>query len=132
LLLSAPPFSLLMFVRDLLRVVRCFFGSGLLIFVLSVRIVERVVRAFAMLRRFRTRCPFSLAIDSRRFVEQMDAASPLIESLLERGWFLLQKSVKASWLLFDKRRANGMVSVFCRKMGLCDQDYRPRYCAIKC
>ena len=111
---------------------RRFFGSGLLVLVLSFRAVERVVRAFAMLRRLSTRCPFSLAIESRRFVEQMDAASPLIDSLLERGWFLLQKSVKASWLLFDKRRANGMVSVFCHKMELCDQAYRKRYCAIKC
>ena len=127
-LLSTPSFSLL--VRDFLRARRCFLASGVLIFIRFFCTVECVVRAFARLRlwlrRFRTRFPLSVAIDSRRFVEITDAVSPLLESLRERGRFLVQNSVKASWLLFDKRRANGMVSVFCRKMELCNKIYSAR------
>lgn len=41
----------------------------------------------------------------------MDAASPLLESRLERGLLLVQKFVNLSWLLLDKRLASGMVSL---------------------
>ena len=105
--LSTPPL-------DLLRVVRCFFGTGLLGFILSFRSEERVVRLGTLrllLRRFKTRCPLSFEIESLRFAELIDSASPLVEYLLERGWFLIQNSEKASWLLFDRRRAKGMVEI---------------------
>lgn len=104
-----PEFSLSAGLLNLLPAIRRFLGSGPLVLILCFRAAERVTRAFVRLWRcFKTRCPLSLLIEVRRFEDLMDAAS---ESLLERGGFSTQNSVKASWLLFERRRANGMVSV---------------------
>ena len=62
-----------------------------------------------ILRRFKMRCPLSLAIELRRLELLTESVSPLLENRLDRGWFLLQNSVNASVLPLDSRLASGMV-----------------------